>query len=368
MDKVYKELVNLNYVVIENDENGLEKYSLEQCISSHFDQYEQPEYHLNIPPVDAQDFPELFAINQNDLKELYSNDFVFDSSEIEISPLETTLLETHSTELQYDGITPPSTPDLQDGNNCVQLNVKDSQNYNNTSYYEYGPVSTDALNTYGVSHYAPTFSSYPTPEPTNYTQFDYNEQNSLQHYPVQAIPTPEPSPEIALCPDEVKPASVSEQDPVPVSPKRPRFTTTAICSLPTENRSRKRGKARVQYDNHFYCAICDRTFGRISGLKQHNKFRHSGPRKYRCTQCGKRYQFPEELEAHEKRHSALTKPFPCSKCPKQFHYRMDLERHFSLNHGEVPFRCSECGKGFARGDHLSAHMVSHRNHTVKGIK
>lgn len=154
--------------------------------------------------------------------------------------------------------------------------------------------------------------------------------------------------------DETKTEVIGNKQTEPVLPVQPakRKRTTALKSG---------RRPRTVYENSsFVCEPCDRTFGRRSGLIQHNNVHHSGPRAHRCQECGKRFHTPVDLQRHIERHVTQHKPHKCVHCPRQFNYHQDLERHIAVRHGGVTkYECRHCGKRFARRDHLLSHEASH---------
>lgn len=156
------------------------------------------------------------------------------------------------------------------------------------------------------------------------------------------------------CTDETKTEVIENKEPAPVLPVQPakRKRSTALKSG---------RRPRTVYENSsFVCEPCDRTFGRRSGLIQHNNVHHSGPRAHRCQECGKRFHTPADLQRHIERHVTQHKPHKCAHCPRQFNYHQDLERHIAVRHGGVAkYECRHCGKRIARRDHMLSHEASH---------
>lgn len=159
---------------------------------------------------------------------------------------------------------------------------------------------------------------------------------------------------------------VENKAPAPVLPvqsaKRKRSTKKS-------NAPNSRKRTRIVYENSsFVCEPCDRTFGRRSGLIQHNNTHHSGPREHRCAECGKRFHTQDDLQRHIQRHLTVHKPHKCAECPRQFNYHQDLERHITVRHGVAKYECQHCGKRIARRDHLLSHEASHTKKLARELR
>lgn len=140
-------------------------------------------------------------------------------------------------------------------------------------------------------------------------------------------------------------------------------------STKKSNAPNSRKRTRIVYENSsFVCEPCDRTFGRRSGLIQHNNTHHSGPREHRCEECGKRFHTQDDLQRHIQRHLTVHKPHKCAECPRQFNYHQDLERHITVRHGVAKYECQHCGKRIARRDHLLSHEASHTKKLARELR
>lgn len=179
----------------------------------------------------------------------------------------------------------------------------------------------------------------------------YTDEVTGQNTPMEVVDTP---------------TIIENKAPAPVMPaqsaKRKRSTKKS-------NAPNSRKRTRIVYENSsFVCEPCDRTFGRRSGLIQHNNTHHSGPREHRCAECGKRFHTQDDLQRHIQRHLTVHKPHKCAECPRQFNYHQDLERHITVRHGVAKYECQHCGKRIARRDHLLSHEASHTKKLARELR
>lgn len=179
----------------------------------------------------------------------------------------------------------------------------------------------------------------------------YTDEVTGQNSPMEVVETP---------------TIIENKESTPVLPaqlaKRKRSTKKS-------NAPNSRNRTRIVYENSsFVCEPCDRTFGRRSGLIQHNNTHHSGPREHRCEECGKRFHTQDDLLRHIQRHLTVHKPHKCAECPRQFHYHQDLERHIAVRHGVAKYECQHCGKRIARRDHLLSHEASHTKKLARELR
>jgi len=113
----------------------------------------------------------------------------------------------------------------------------------------------------------------------------------------------------------------------------------------------------------FQCKTCDARFPNRTRLKNHEMRIHSTDHPNKCEVCGKKYAYMQDLNKHMKSHEAKPK-FPCNQCGKTFARLCNFEAHVSLFidgvcHGEFPYICQECGRGFKKTQSLGRHLATH---------
>ncbi|XP_051826606.1 gastrula zinc finger protein XlCGF8.2DB-like [Antechinus flavipes] len=79
---------------------------------------------------------------------------------------------------------------------------------------------------------------------------------------------------------------------------------------------------------------------------------------FRCSECNKGFTHKSQLANHIRIHREK-KPFFCTECNKNYGRKDRLLRHQRLHTGERPFQCPECDKSFHQKGHLLRHLPLH---------
>ncbi|CAG9798803.1 unnamed protein product [Chironomus riparius] len=135
---------------------------------------------------------------------------------------------------------------------------------------------------------------------------------------------------------------------------------------------------------NFNCFLCDKKFGKKSGLDRHIITVHKKEKNYKCEECGKAYGEKAQLQKHQQLHLSAF----CSKCKFHFddiklhnkdkhsnfkHYcdicyemfeiLQDLESHFKTEHSTMrSYFCDYCGNGFPKKFQIELHILQACNY------
>lgn len=142
------------------------------------------------------------------------------------------------------------------------------------------------------------------------------------------------------------------------------------------------------------CPYCERTYKRITSLKEHIKYRHEKTvNNFACPECNYCFAYKSQLERHMATHmpgrnqicdicnkafvniyrlqrhmlthSTGNRKFKCSECGKAFKYKHHLKEHLRIHSGEKPYECSVCKKRFSHSGSYSSHISSKKCSPVK---
>ncbi|GAB6020086.1 hypothetical protein CHUAL_002821 [Chamberlinius hualienensis] len=91
------------------------------------------------------------------------------------------------------------------------------------------------------------------------------------------------------------------------------------------------------------CSYCDRTFKRLSHVKQHERS-HSGEKPFNCNQCNRHFVSVGVLRAHMKTHTGA-RDFSCQICQATFTTNGSRNRHL-VTHSVKLFECPYCAESF----------------------
>ena len=164
------------------------------------------------------------------------------------------------------------------------------------------------------------------------------------------------------------------------------FNDTYPCLLCTMKFSKKidleRHKLNHSADKAYKCQMCDRGFTWFGNFQKHMLSHGSESAKlhpyftynnapeedllirvdnntFKCALCEKTFTRMSGLRTHIRMHNGL-RPFTCSCCPLAFTTNRALKMHMRIHSGERPYKCTECKKSFTRKDELQAHVYLHK--------
>ncbi|XP_021574262.1 zinc finger protein 568 isoform X1 [Carlito syrichta] len=147
-------------------------------------------------------------------------------------------------------------------------------------------------------------------------------------------------------------------------------------SSPIQHEIRNKGKDPE-------CGECGKIFKSKSDLIKHQRFHKSknhnenkkcafrcdsgitqsqsidtGEKPHKCKECGKAFHSSSQLSQHQKIHIG-EKPYKCKECGKAFPSTAQLNLHQRIHTDEKCYECKECGKAFTRPSHLFRHQRIH---------
>ena len=93
--------------------------------------------------------------------------------------------------------------------------------------------------------------------------------------------------------------------------------------------------------------------------KLENVYNAEDKQKFYCDKCDSNYTTKRSLIRHNiSKHEG--KRHKCIGCMKTFGYTHDLKIHYQRKHGQSPFACKKCRKGYTRQDRLRKHENKNR--------
>ncbi|XP_038058050.1 zinc finger E-box-binding homeobox 1-like isoform X3 [Patiria miniata] len=142
------------------------------------------------------------------------------------------------------------------------------------------------------------------------------------------------------------------------------------------------------------CPYCDRSYKRITSLKEHIKYRHEKTiSNFSCPECNYCFAYKSQLERHMATHmpgrnqvcdicnkafvniyrlqrhmlthSTGNRKFKCGECGKAFKYKHHLKEHLRIHSGEKPYECPICRKRFSHSGSYSSHISSKKCSPLK---
>ena len=108
----------------------------------------------------------------------------------------------------------------------------------------------------------------------------------------------------------------------------------------------------------YQCDQCSKYLSDPWSLKQHLRI-HSGERPFPCSQCDKRFSSSSHFNKHFGNRGV--KPYSCADSDVSFTHRGSLLHHNRSFHGNMPYKCNQCGKGFTTPRGQKRHKCDSEN-------
>ncbi|XP_048588794.1 zinc finger protein 347 isoform X3 [Nematostella vectensis] len=106
----------------------------------------------------------------------------------------------------------------------------------------------------------------------------------------------------------------------------------------------------------FKCTQCFLKFTRHSDLQKHLTHDHVNP--FKC------HNFDVEMSEEDSTDGEHgEKPFRCTQCVMSFTRPSDLQRHLLIHSNSKPYKCKECDREFTWFGNFQKHILSHMNNT-----
>jgi len=93
-------------------------------------------------------------------------------------------------------------------------------------------------------------------------------------------------------------------------------------------------------------------------LDYHMKIHANAHKPFKCHECGKGFAQRGGLVTHSLVHTGA-KPYQCQVCGKAFRQKYHLTQHNLIHSGVKPFQCEICSKSFNVKMNLREHMRRH---------
>ncbi|XP_069499119.1 zinc finger protein 391-like [Ambystoma mexicanum] len=149
--------------------------------------------------------------------------------------------------------------------------------------------------------------------------------------------------------------------------------TCTNCEKSFIQRSQLLAHMRIHSEGEaFSCNVCGKGCSSQSSLIVHKRthmserrYKHSqhqkaptGEMPYKCTDCGKYFRLISQLNVHKRYHTG-ERPYQCASCDKSFINKAHLDTHQRIHTGERPYQCMLCDKTFTQISHLYIHQRTH---------
>ena len=127
------------------------------------------------------------------------------------------------------------------------------------------------------------------------------------------------------------------------------------CGKHFENLRYLKKHLKTHGEKVFECHKREVGFSQSKGLTAHT---HSGLKPFKCEECGSGFAAAQDLKRHIYTHTG-ERPFKCKECGAGFTRSWGLNNHMHKHSGEKPFKCEQCGAGFVMRQGLKRHLISH---------
>lgn len=117
----------------------------------------------------------------------------------------------------------------------------------------------------------------------------------------------------------------------------------------------------VHLNLRLQCQICGDSLGSIRTLKRHLKTKHddSGPHLCKFDNCKYETMSLTLFQKHQKTHSAQRKMYPCQLCDKTFFRRQGLREHIPTHSGITLYNCGLCQYASNSAENMKKHKKRH---------